>query len=39
MAKKTRFDIEREQHLNRPPRLKGKVQSARLKKAKKKKKD
>jgi hypothetical protein len=39
MAKKTRFDIEREEHLKRPPRLKGKVQSAQLKNVKKKKKD
>jgi len=39
MAKKTNFDIEREERLTRPPRLKGKVKNAQTKNKKKEKKD
>jgi hypothetical protein len=38
MAKKTAFDISREEHLTRPPRLSGKVKNAGTKNKKKQKK-
>ena len=38
MAKKTGFDIEREEHLTRPPRLQGKAKNVQTKNVKKKKK-
>jgi hypothetical protein len=37
MAKKTQFDIQREERLTRPPRLSGKVKNAGTKNKKKKK--
>ncbi len=39
MAKKTNFDIKREEHLTCPPRLEGKVKNAQTKKKRKKKTD
>lgn len=39
MAKKTNFDIKREEHLTCPPRLEGKVKNAQTKKKRKKKKN
>jgi len=38
MAKKTAFDISREEHLTRPPRLSGKAKNAQTKNKKKQKK-
>lgn len=38
MAKKTNYDIEREEHLTRPPRLNDKAKNARTKNKKKRKK-
>jgi len=38
MAKKTGFDIEREERLTRPPRLQGKAKNAQTHNIKKKKK-
>jgi hypothetical protein len=38
MTNKTRFEINKEKHVTRPPRLKGKVKSAKEKNIKKKKK-
>jgi hypothetical protein len=37
MAKKTGYDIEREERLTRPPRLQGEAKNARTKNKKKKK--
>lgn len=38
MAKKTAFDIRREEHLTRPPRLSGKAKNAGTRNKKKQKK-
>jgi len=38
MTKKTKYEILKEEHLTRPPRLKGKVKNAKTKNIKKKKK-
>lgn len=38
MAKKTEYDIEHEEHLSRPPRLKNEAKNARTKNKHKKKK-